>query len=931
MQLVKNPFPKRYSAILLAILLLIIAAPNRTFAVSSEIRGELCGLVFEQKTDEPLPGAVIYLPDLDRFLTTDGDGRFCIDLPPGSYRINITHLGLQAIERTVEVSGNETTELRVGMSYSILTMEEISVTARSANRLDQPGTVSRIEREAIEHIQASNLADLLELLPGQLSGTPTLSSPTQSLLRQVPTTAEAARSNALGTGVFVDGVPVSNNANLQQDVNILNAAPGSLPPFASAAGRGTDLREIPPDLIESLEIVQGIPSARFGDITTGAILVQSRAGSVTPQARVRFNPNVLDGSFTAGRGDGIRNTGITFSGTITQSQDDPRQNLDRYTRLTGQLNLSRSWLANRALRTNFRLQTSQFLDERRRDPQDEVAQRERESQDRLFQFSTNTSYGFNPDRSHRLSLDASVALRQQRSSFSENVTRLGLFPLTDALTDTTMQGTFGSSQYRNVTTVEGNPLNAYARLEYTNRFQLGSTLHMPIAGLEFKHDSNRGSGRQFDVLKPPRQNYSVGDRPRSFDDIPGLNVVSAYAEHRMAGQFHDRTYSLQTGVRFDNVSPETPFRGEFGTVLAPRLNASAEILPGLHLRGGYGVTAKAPTFSVLYPGPRYFDVVNFSYFTTDPAERLAILTTAIVEPDNSGIRSYRTTKTEIGTYFDSGPLYVALTYFQENTTGAYGTNREVFPVSFDRFEALSFPDGEPPVLNPDPIETRVFLGAYDRPVNNRFIESSGIEIDGFINIQQPWITSLTISGAWISTTSGDDGLTIETNRLFGSSVPDRIAIYNRENTERDRLSTSIRSIHHIPSLGLVVSMLGQTVWMDRDRRTNIETNPVGFVTSEGEQVIIPDAERGDDAFADLRRQVSDSFLLEERRPPLWLFNMRISKSFTGGIQASFFANNVFASRPLYESSRSGALIRRNPPLFFGFDLSVQIRTRRSVR
>ncbi|MCH8558685.1 MAG: TonB-dependent receptor [Balneolia bacterium] len=896
----------------------------------TDTTGDLCGLVFEQKTRTELPGAVVHLTDLNRFFTTDAEGRFCIVLPAGTYKLEVTHVGLQKVEREVEILPGERTELLIAMAYSALNLDEISVTARPINRLDQPGTVNRIEREAIEHIQASSLADLFELLPGQLSGTPGLSSPRQTLLRQVPTTAEAARSNALGTGIFVDGVPISNNANLQEDVTILNAAPGSLPPFSSVAGRGSDLREISPDLIESLEVVQGIPSARFGDITSGAVLVQSRAGAITPQIRFRFNPNVLDANFTAGFGDGLQNTGISFSGTITQSQDDPRQNLDRYNRLTGQLNLSRSWLSNRALRTNFRLQASQFLDERRRDPQDEVAQRERESQDRFFQFSTNTSYAFRPDRSHRITLDASVSLRQQRSFYSENITRIGLFPLSDALIDTTMQGTFGSTQYRNVTTVEGNPLNIYGRLEYTNRFLLGSTIHMPVAGLEWKHDSNRGDGRQFDVLRPPRQNYSVGDRPRRFDDIPGLNLVSAYAEHRMAGQIGYRTYSIQAGLRFDNVSPETPFMGEFGTVLAPRLNASAEILPKIHLRGGYGLTAKAPTLNVLYPGPRYFDVVNFSYFTTDPAERLAILTTAVVEPDNSGIRPYTTTKTELGTYFDSGSVYAAITFFQENTEGAYGFSREVFPVTFDRFEAISFPEGAPPELNPDPIETRVFLGAYDRPVNNRFIRSRGYELDSYLDLRLPWLSSLALSGAWIRSTSGDDGLTIDTNRLFGSAVPNRIGIYSRENNERDRLSTSIRSIHHIPSLGLVVSLLGQTVWMDRDRRTNVETNPVGFITADGEQVIIPEDQRGDESFADVRRQVSEAFLLEERRPPLWLFNMRISKSFTGGIQASFFANNVFSSRPLYESTRSGSLIRRNPPLFFGFDLSVQIRSGRSL-
>ncbi|MCC5913976.1 MAG: TonB-dependent receptor [Balneolaceae bacterium] len=902
----------------------LLYGPAAVFAMSDD-QGVLCGIILEQRSGDTLPGAVIHIKDLNRYITANHEGTFCVELPAKKYSLRVSHLGMRPVEKEFQVEADETVQFTVRLSYSAFDLDEISVTASQANRLDQPGTVNRITREGIEHIQASNLADLFELLPGQLSGTPSLTSARQSLLRQVPTTSEAARANALGTGVFVDGIPISNNANLQDDVSILNAAPGSLPPFSSVAGRGLDLREIPPDLIESLEVVQGVPSARYGDITSGAVLVESRAGAIAPQARVRFNPNVLDANLTAGFGDGVQSTGISFSGNITRSQDDPRQNLDLYTRLTGQLNLSRSWLENRALRTSLRLQASQFLDERRLDPQDEVSRRERESQDRFLQVSMNTSYAFNRDRSHKLSLDASVGIRRQVGYYAENISRMGLFPLSDARTDTTIIGTFGSSQYRNETTVEGNPLNIYTRAEYSNRFSAGQTVHNYVLGIEWKHDSNRGDGRQFDVLRPPRQNYSVGDRPRSFDDIPSLNMLSVYGEHRMAGTLGDRVYSLQAGLRFDNVSPESPVKGRFGTVLAPRLNASIELLRNVHIRSGYGVTAKAPPLNMLYPGPRYFDVVNFSNYATNPAERLAIVTTAVVEPDNSDMRAYTSRKFELGTYYDSDPVYLSLTFYRENTNGAYGLTRDVYPVVFDRFEATEFPENAPPVINPDPVETRTFLGAYDLPANSRFIFNKGLELDSSVNLNRTWLSSLSVNGALISTTAGDDGLNIDTNRLFGSSVPSRIGIFEREQIERSRLSTSIRSVHHISDLGLVVSLLAQTIWMDRDLRSNVQLNPVGYITDEGERTMIPPENRTDEAFDDIRRQVSDTYLIEERRPPLWLFNLRLSKSFAGGVEASFFANNVFSSRPMYESARSGALIRRNPPLFFGFDLSIRIR------
>ncbi|AXJ01083.1 TonB dependent receptor [Cyclonatronum proteinivorum] len=900
-------------------------SPLHAKSTDTYTEARICGIVTELATSEPLPAAVILFPEHDIFTTTDLEGEFCVTIPSGITTLRVTHLGMVPIELTVDTRAEQDVVLELRMAFSALNMEEISVTATAVHSLEQPGTVRRIGREAIEHTQASSLADLFELLPGQLSGTPALSGPRQSLLRQVPTTAEAARANALGTGIFMDGIPISNNANLQDDVTILNAAPGSLPPFASVAGRGVDLREIPPDLIESLEVVQGIPSARFGDITTGAVLLQSRAGAMTPQLRFRFNPNLIDASFSGGVGDGITSTGLSFSGNLTQSSADPRQNLDIFNRVTGQANISRAWFANRALRTNFRFQASQFLDERRRDPQDEVSQRVRESQDRFFQFATNNSYAFRRDRSHRISLDTNFSLRQQRGFFAENITRVGLFPLSDALTDTTIIGTFGSTDYRNETTVEGNPLNIYMRLEYTNRLQAGNTLHIPVIGFEWKHDSNRGEGRQFDVLRPPRQNFSVGDRPRSFDDIPALNVMSFYAEHRMAGYWGDRVYTLQAGLRYDNVVPQSLTRGRFGTVLAPRINAGTELFHGINLRAGYGITAKAPPLNMLFPGPRFFDVVNFSNFATDPDERLILITTSVVEPDNSQMRSFQSRKFETGLFYDRSAVYLSITVFDEKTTGAFGFTRDVHPVVFDRFEAVSFPEGAPPVLNPEPVETRTFLGAFDAPQNSRFIHNRGVEFESFFNPRLMLLSSLSFNAALINTVAGDDGLNIDTNRLFGAAVPDRIGIYSREQTERTRLSTSLRSIHHVPDLGLVISLLAQTVWLDRDRRTNVNPNAVGFITAGGDRVMIPENEQGSDEFADIRLLVSDSFLIEEQPPQLWLFNLRLSKSFRGGAEASFFVNNFFASRPLFESRRTGALIRRNPPLFFGFDLSVRIR------
>ncbi|MDZ7763810.1 MAG: TonB-dependent receptor plug domain-containing protein [Melioribacteraceae bacterium] len=71
--------------------------------------------------------------------------------------------------------------------------------------------------------------------------------------------------SSLGTQVIIDGVPVSNTANLQAGIGY------------STAGSGVDLRLIPAENIESVEIIRGVPSVKYGDLVDGAVIVKSKA------------------------------------------------------------------------------------------------------------------------------------------------------------------------------------------------------------------------------------------------------------------------------------------------------------------------------------------------------------------------------------------------------------------------------------------------------------------------------------------------------------------------------------------------------------------------------------------------------------------------------------------------------------------------------
>lgn len=127
-------------------------------------------------------------------------------------------------------------------------LKEITVTATQP---DAPGTVSQIGEAAIRHIQAADLSDLSQLLPGVLTRNPDLNAPSAFTIRSV---APDDVINALGTAILLDGLQLSNNTNMQRAG--LNSF-GRL--FNSSALSGFDTRMLSPSTIESVEVIRGDP------------------------------------------------------------------------------------------------------------------------------------------------------------------------------------------------------------------------------------------------------------------------------------------------------------------------------------------------------------------------------------------------------------------------------------------------------------------------------------------------------------------------------------------------------------------------------------------------------------------------------------------------------------------------------------------------
>ena len=179
-----------------------------------------------------------------------------------------------------------------------LALKEVVVTAKQ--NASGASKSSIIGRQAIDHLQASSLADIMQLIPGKEMGNVDMTQKSNLQLR----TLRSNNTSAFGSSIVVDGVPISNNGLLTQGQ------------FSSTAFTGTDLRQIAADNIDNVEVIRGIPSAEYGDLTSGLVVVHSKVGVTPWQIKAKVNPAMTNASLTKGfslNKAGIMNVNLDYA------------------------------------------------------------------------------------------------------------------------------------------------------------------------------------------------------------------------------------------------------------------------------------------------------------------------------------------------------------------------------------------------------------------------------------------------------------------------------------------------------------------------------------------------------------------------------------------------------------------------------------------
>ena len=889
--------------------------------------------VNSKESGEPLAGVVVGFPDCGIYAASETDGGAVLKgVPEGMWKFSAQMIGMLDYEAEVKVSAGMS-PVCVVMVESSFRLDDVVVTARSG--AVGASTASSIPRTAIDHLQATSLSDIMELLPGQLSSNPSLTSASKATIRQVGTDA----MNSLGTSIIVNGAPVSNNANLQVGNT---ATSGTLTSgYSSTAGSGVDLRQISVDNVESVDVIRGIPSVEYGDLTSGVIIVNPKAGEYPFRIRTKINPTLTQASVSKGFALGKKGGALSADFDYASSLADERRPYQQYRRITANLLYSKTFAEKLRTTTGFGFYSD--LDAQKLDPTDVKYQRKRSAENMGFKFNTNINWQADLSFLKSLKFNLSANYAEQTGYTQEIKGNFG-YMVTSAMTDGTVAANVSGPVYDNLgnkltntdtpgheastnilpyefltqMTTYGKPLNVFAKAVanmFTEFWGIGNRI---IGGVEWKTDVNFGQGKVFDPLMPP----SSGLRMRPYTDIPALNQFSLYAEDNISKTLWNRDLKVQLGLRFDLVQPG---RSEMMNALSPRVNASFEIVPKmLKLRGGWGITAKAPPLVYLYPDKAYFDFVNYSNIGltgVSEAQELSVLTTKVYDTSNSRLKIARNSKSEIGLDFEWAGMRLSVTAYRELLRNGYsfGTDRSCFQLfELKKYEGIER-EGTYPLLRYSDA-TNVVVSYY-KPLNNSVNDSKGVEFDLDFGQIKPIRTSFVLTGAYMVSDS------YSSTESYFQKNPDPkkgykdIGVYASGNGSRySRFSTNLRVIHNIPKIGFVVSMSVQTIWSDTHEYLGTENiHPIGYISASNLKYTA--LSEGDPISEDIQKQILDNRLIKETHKPLWLCNLRLTKEIGEYLGFTFFLNNVFRTNPLEESKRNPGTwsSSRNPSQFFGIE------------
>ena len=918
------------------------AAPPRKFTVS--------GKVTDAGSGEPVYMAYVVAKEAGLWAVTDADGAFLIkDLPAGQVSLEVSFLGYEDWQKKFTLTG-DLTGLAISLNALSLSLNEVVVTAVEGGEISSS---SKISAQTIEHVQPSSLKDVMQLLPGSITANPSLTSTNQLSIRDIGNTA----SNIAGTALILDGASVSNDSNMQM-LSSGTAMNSESQNVASTAGGGVDARQVATDNIESVEVIRGIPSAEYGNLTSGIVIVKTKAGRTPLEAKFKADP--FSKLAWAGKGFNLRGGGAVNLGfDWSQSYADQRQHYKGYERITATAAYSNILATGteHPVTLNAHLTFHSNINNYRYDPQMAEMGNIYKNRDIGGSLAVNGNVRLG-GWLNQLDYALSATVARQVDDHSDLVhSPNGV--VTYSRENGLALGRIFNQRYRSSYRIEGVPINLYLQLKTGHYFRWSDTRYTNLKlGVDYRMDDNRGEGFTYDENNPPQSLTAQTTRPRSYKDIPALHNLSAFAEARTAWQFGSTSLRSEVGVRLSNLflNKEKAKQSSF-MVAEPRINLeyiflnrdNNSVFDKLSVTGGFGISNKMPTLSYLYPNTAYFDAVSLNRVGSGENASMGLVTTTVVpETQNPDLKPANALKWELGLNARLGKMNGYVTFFHERHKHEYGYLSH--PITL-RFRKFSVPSGSTNLEFDNPnvyytyngtrqtaaYEDATELYMWSQPFNTSRTEKYGIEYSWNFGTFEPLRTSLNVDGAWFHIKRQAE---IDSYNYVDKLYPYVGLMPAGNGSISDRVNTNFRFITHIPKAKLVFTTTVQVVWYESARSiyedskgnpvyhlnadgTRYTVTPIGFYDVDGKFTQWEASMAGD---LSMQRMLDNYHLYSfkaDRVKPWAMLNFRLTKEFGRLAELSFMANNFLNLSKYHVDENSFSRSQIYPDLYFGAELKLK--------
>ncbi len=880
----------------------------------------LKGLIVDDEA-KPIPYAHIELQELELSTVTNSQGRFAFkNLQKGYYTLLVS--ALDYIKHKEVLILSKDTELKIPLKIRSYRLSNVVVMAQYKRG------VQTINRTAMEHIQPNSLGDVFQLLPGKLTRDGSMNEVDQIASRQVGTD----KNTALGTAIYTDGVPMSNDVTLhrvmgdqkQRKMNTVNG--------------GIDLRKISTDHLEKVDVMQGIPSAKYGNLTSGVVVAKTKSGVSPVSVRLKADPNTK--LFYLGKGFKMpKNGGSLYVGAdYTFSKPSVRETLTRFNRYTAMANYTNSQdIAEASLSYGLQLSYIGTLDGQKTDKDlDELINDYRDLYNR---FSISHDMQISTQSKFLKSLDWNIAFSYTNDFAIRDlvVSPGGTTPLPLSTESGEYEGEYLPVEYVTQYTLDDKPISFFSSIAGKSLYGKDDLRGFLDWGLDYSYERNIGEGYKYDIHRPPFPLTPMSSRPRAYKDLPSYQRLSAFVENTLDKKFDGHSISLKTGLRFSGMPAiDRRYKQLRGKVFfEPRINF-VYTFPQFTIAGkrnvfsfrlGYGRGVKYPTLDLLEPSIYYRDLKSFNYFATKPEDRYLLITTIKEEAKNNQLTTNVNNKYELEFLYKLGKARFEIVAFYEEDRRGF-----VYASMFDKvlYNVYKYNGKishgntqiDKNLLEAHPTEK---LYEYLLPENGELVRKLGLEYNLSIPKIKAIQTSIAINGAYYRTYYDVSKAVLRKPdvRIDGKDYP-YVAYYGHERANyKTMVNTNFWFNTHIPRYGLIFTSKFQFIWFQEYADRWYDGVPEYYFGIDMNKKPYLKEYKEDEVLRHLVLTKPDIFFKPDVTPLRASIDLKVSKDVTSNIRISFFVNRlVFFSPAYFDKFGIYDKIRQSP--YFGSEINIKI-------